>query len=683
MTPLIAHFFRQVSSAKLLSIVTFSAILSTGCSEPKVSVVGDWTLASEGSNGYTMKLMGSEGQGILTFVLDDKPLDVSAFSHIGATVKNQSTGRLDLRLKVQSDPTLRDRYSSSRVLMHPGQARGVRALLTRDYFPKDHPWTKTFGRIRGLPGGHFSNWRYLDNENIRLFKVTISWEGVNPGGTVVFSSPFGSGAYTTDQLTPDDLPQPLLDEMGQLVGQDWEGRVGDREELREDGIRDLETFTNHPVREGFSEYGGWKDGPRFDATGHFYTKKVDGKWWFVGPDGYLFWSLGVTGVGGGAVTPIKGRERFFPDLRENEFFREENDTRGYDFTLGNLYRKYGRDWRTANQQVTFGRMRAWGLNSTGAWSVSEVLGHGMVPYTIIIHPKLQELGGLTKVPDPFSREFRNSLLEKLMEAEETYGQDPWNLGVFIDNELHWGRGTQIAREVIDLDSSVPAKDAMVKLYKQKYDNIDALNAAWDSGFKGFNAIRGLLDRDGNEAYQDDLKAFVDFHADTYFAFCKSTLEQFMPGHLYLGCRFHGNVYDVKNVIVQNAASRHVDVMSYNIYKNSILDVRTDQEVDRPILIGEFHFGTASHGVWGSGLVTCDTIEDQATLYQIYVKEALEHPSFVGAHWFKWADHPTTGRYDGENYRIGFVSIVDRAFKELTDAIKGVSKNMYPLRSSGD
>ena len=43
-------------------------------------------------------------------------------------------------------------------------------------------------------------------------------------------------------------------------------------------------------------------------------------------------------------------------------------------------------------------------------------------------------------------------------------------------------------------------------------------------------------------------------------------------------------------------------MSYNIYKNSIHDIVTDQEVDRPILIGEFHFGTGSHGVWGSGLV---------------------------------------------------------------------------------
>ena len=40
------------------------------------------------------------------------------------------------------------------------------------------------------------------------------------------------------------------------------------------------------------------------------------------------------------------------------------------------------------------------------------------------------------------------------------------------------------------------------------------------------------------------------------------------------------------------------------------------------------------------------------------------------------------RYDGENYRIGIVSITDRPYKTLTDAIRGVSGGMYPLRHYG-
>ena len=78
---------------------------------------------------------------------------------------------------------------------------------------------------------------------------------------------------------------------------------------------------------------------------------------------------------------------------------------------------------------------------------------------------------------------------------------------------------------------------------------------------------------------------------------------------------------------------------------------------------------------------CNSLEHQAELYATYVNEALENPKIVGTHWFKWSDHPTTGRYDGENYRIGSVNITDRPYKTLTDAIEDVSGGMYPLRYS--
>ncbi len=81
------------------------------------------------------------------------------------------------------------------------------------------------------------------------------------------------------------------------------------------------------------------------------------------------------------------------------------------------------------------------------------------------------------------------------------------------------------------------------------------------------------------------------------------------------------------------------------------------DVDRPWLIGEFHYGTGSHGIWGSGLIPAMDLEHQAELYEAYVNEVLDHPNFAGAHWFQWADHVTTGRYDGENYRIGFVKTI--------------------------
>jgi hypothetical protein len=662
-----------------LALITAS-LTHAGEHTPRLS--GDWELTSTDGHVMVIQLRGTEGSGSAVFDMRAAPLNLSAFSHINVQLVNGTEAYLDMTLKATSEDLKGDRYAKGRFFLDAGEEEALKVLLVRPYYPEDHPWREAFGRIRGLPGGYQANWRAFDTSAVNLVKVTAKWKGNTTGcGTIQLSLPHGKGAFETDMISPDDLPQPLIDTMGQLVGEDWDGRVSDEAELAEDGVRDLATYTGHPVGEGFTQYGGWKAGPKFEATGHFYTKKIDGKWWFVDPDGYLFWSLGVTGVGGGAATKISGREQFFPDLSGSPFFREDATIKGYDFILGNMHRKYGKDWEAANAEVTLGRMRAWGMNSIGAWSVDSVLGQDKVPYTVILHPKLQGLGSLDKVPDPFSKQFRKSLKSMVIETADKYAGDPWNLGIFIDNELKWGKGVQLANEVADLKASVPAKKAMIDMLKEKYGSIDALNTAWGSSFSNFKMIRRVPWKDSTDAYQADMAAFQDHLTDTYFAYCAELLDRYMPGHLYLGCRFHGSIYDGKNTIVQKAASRHVDVMSYNVYKTSVNDAGLHMEVDRPVIIGEFHFGTGSHGVWGYGLGPCNSLEHQAELYAIYVNEALENPQIVGTHWFKWSDHPTTGRYDGENYRIGIVNITDRPYKTLTDSIEDVSSGMYPLRHS--
>ena len=59
---------------------------------------------------------------------------------------------------------------------------------------------------------------------------------------------------------------------------------------------------------------------------------------------------------------------------------------------------------------------------------------------------------------------------------------------------------------------------------------------------------------------------------------------------------------------------------------------------------------------------------------------LRHPQFVGCHWFKYRDEPTTGRgLDGENYQIGFADIVDTPYPEIINASRAVGYDMYKYR----
>jgi len=59
---------------------------------------------------------------------------------------------------------------------------------------------------------------------------------------------------------------------------------------------------------------------------------------------------------------------------------------------------------------------------------------------------------------------------------------------------------------------------------------------------------------------------------------------------------------------------------------------------------------------------------------------LARPELIGIHYFQWLDQPIFGRFDGENYNIGFMDICNRPYKELVEAaIKSHSK-MYEVAS---
>ena len=50
----------------------------------------------------------------------------------------------------------------------------------------------------------------------------------------------------------------------------------------------------------FTRYGTYKY-LRTDSTGFFYTKKIDGRWWMVDPNGYAGVNMGVTSLGSGSI----------------------------------------------------------------------------------------------------------------------------------------------------------------------------------------------------------------------------------------------------------------------------------------------------------------------------------------------------------------------------------------------
>jgi hypothetical protein len=130
------------------------------------------------------------------------------------------------------------------------------------------------------------------------------------------------------------------------------------------------------------------------------------------------------------------------------------------------------------------------------------------------------------------------------------------------------------------------------------------------------------------------------------------------------------------------AARAFDVMSVNIYDEEVPAARVKEIAEltgKPVLIGEFHFGTPGRGLAAS-LVQVRDQRERGRAYRYYVENAFAMPEMVGTHYFQWADQPSTGRFDGENYNIGLVDVTDRPYPDLVEALVATHRRVRALHS---
>ncbi len=171
--------------------------------------------------------------------------------------------------------------------------------------------------------------------------------------------------------------------------------------------------------------------------------------------------------------------------------------------------------------------------------------------------------------------------------------------------------------------------------------------------------------------------------EKYYRQVSAAAKEIMPDKLYLGSRldYHDwpDVEANKHEIVKLAA-RYCDVISFNFYKFTLDDVVLPEGVDRPAIIGEFHFGALDRGQFHTGLRSVVDQNHRAEAYRNYVTSAARNPAFVGALWFQCYDESTTGRFDGENYQIGFLDIGDTPYPETVAAAREVGYKLYSIRA---
>jgi glycosyl hydrolase family 42 (putative beta-galactosidase) len=533
-----------------------------------------------------------------------------------------------------------------------------------------------------------SNWAPLDLSHIVAFQIFL--QGPEKPETLIVNRV---------EVLPAVPLERIVDPYGQYAGADWPGKLKAEGELRARRMAEEEELKAQPPLPGRDAYGGWAGGPELPGTGWFRTVRAGGKWWLVTPAGRLFFSTGIDVVSPAALTATAGREKLFSwlpgpgePLSRHAGVTEIGDGpvkqgAAFDFYAANLERKYGSTFEAAWMETALKRLPAWGFNTIGNWSDERLWAGRRIPYVASggVRGSFRRIG---RMPDPFDSDYALAAETSLTRLARRVKDDPWCLGYFIDNELGWaakgtnGRYALAYATLSQPAADSPAKRAFLAQLKGRYATVAALNAAWGTSYRDWTALEAPCkapEEPGREM-QADLSAFLLAHARKYFATIRDILKRHDPNHLYLGCRFaHRSPEAVQ------AAGEFCDVVSFNIYRP-----RLDPEewaflkgVNRPCIIGEFHFGAQDRGMFSAGLVDAGSQEGRARMYREYVESVLEHPSFVGCHWFKYVDQPITGRVsDGENYNIGFVDVTDTPYSGLAAAARSVHRTMYERRSRG-
>jgi len=144
-----------------------------------------------------------------------------------------------------------------------------------------------------------------------------------------------------------------------------------------------------------------------------------------------------------------------------------------------------------------------------------------------------------------------------------------------------------------------------------------------------------------------------------------------PHHLFLGGRFAVNTPEAIA-----ACAQYCDVVSFNVYADLPqhgFDAAAMHQLDKPVLISEFHFGSDDRGPFGKGVVSVWNEPQRGEAYVKFIAAAASDPNIVGAHWFEYTDQSVTGRLlDGENSHIGLVGITDIPFGGFVEAVRAAN-----------
>ena len=396
-------------------------------------------------------------------------------------------------------------------------------------------------------------------------------------------------------------------------------------------------------------YGSRTD-KRTTATGYYYAKQLEGRWWVVDPEGYLSICRAVNAVSKGTGT---------------------TSTQQYSSKFGNT-----NTWLNKTKDLLFEN----GFYCAGSWSSTADIKSNPnqttmpLAYTIILNwmsgygaGRTHQQSGHMGYPEDAIFVFEQGFIaycETKAQALAANKTDKNIFGYFTDNELPF------------YNKSLNKFLRLGKISATDENYLATLKWLSDNGYTAADTTNSEIQ-----------KQFLGFVAETYFSITNNAIKKYDPNHMNLGPRV--NIGEAReNKYFMQAAGKHVEILAVNYYgvwtPNVSANINWGKNLGKPFMVTEFYTkGDDVPGLTntsGAGWIV-KTQTDRGYAYQNYTLALLESKYCVGWHWFKYMDNdPTIANAEPSNIDAnkGIVNTAYEPFNDMLLKMRDVNLSVYNI-----
>ncbi|MEM7143641.1 MAG: hypothetical protein AAF591_00810 [Verrucomicrobiota bacterium] len=335
------------------------------------------------------------------------------------------------------------------------------------------------------------------------------------------------------------------------------------------------------------KYGGYT-GIKGEATGFFHFEKIDGRYWFITPEGNVFFPVALSHLYSGesdlAAKNVYGGDA---DAWLKDSF-EKARAMGFNSALGSATSPE----RNLNGFVDVEKAEALFRENNFPYAVGVIL---------LKHP-WEFVDGET-LPDIFDPSYKVLIEERAEAVCPRYKDDPLVMGYYYGFGA-FNKADQWVNHHLSLPPGSPGRDAIVDVLIKRYgDDVASFNETYGTELETIGALKDEVELSYEAAYERrnfpsvrptldedqlaDFEAIIQHMCVTLYRIGHDAIRKHDENHLILGSFIKEWALDEES---WKAAAPYVDVMAPQ-HVNREIDVNAiATAVDMPIIFSDEYFG---------------------------------------------------------------------------------------------